>query len=144
MTLDDPWFLSEFRFPSISLEWIDGIWTNFGYALILTRSRLGLLHINFSQIYNRVIALDIRICFRSITWEWIDGIWPNSAYALILTRSTRLGILRVNFHQIVTEFAYAKFDQLILKLLSGNKILTSIKGNNSVINCENWHVIIPI
>ena len=28
---------------------LDGIWPNFAYALILTRSRLGLLHINFCK-----------------------------------------------------------------------------------------------
>ena len=37
--------LSQFHFHSISLEQIDRILPNFVYAFILTRSRLGLLHI---------------------------------------------------------------------------------------------------
>ena len=40
ITLDGPWLTSEFRFRSISIERIEGIRPSFGYALILTRSRL--------------------------------------------------------------------------------------------------------
>ena len=44
-----PWLSSEFYFPSISCEQIDEIWLNFVYALTLTRSRLGLLGVNFRK-----------------------------------------------------------------------------------------------
>ena len=40
---------------------------------------------------------------------------------------------------LVNMNAYAKFGkshQVVLKILSGNKILTSIKGHNSVINLQ--------
>ena len=63
---------------------MDGIWPNFAYALILTRSRLGLLSVNFRKFVRELLPLiDVSIiilvtefCFRSISWEWIDGIWP--------------------------------------------------------------------
>ena len=59
----------------------------------------------FSQIYNRVIALDWCQNFVSAqypSWEQIDRIWPNFAYALILTWS-RLGLLRINFREFIKE-----------------------------------------
>ena len=50
------------HFHSIFWELIDGIWPDFAYALILTRSRFGLsisMHTRqFLLIYNRVMALD--------------------------------------------------------------------------------------
>ena len=42
-----PWSLSAFHFHSISCEQVDGIWSNVVFALAITRSRLGLLHIHF-------------------------------------------------------------------------------------------------
>ena len=42
---------------------------------------------------------------------------------------------------LVNINAYAKFGQIpsiCLKILSGNEILTSIKGHNSVINLQKW------
>ena len=94
--------MSEFRFRSISWEWIDGIWPRFSCALILTTPRLGLLHINFHKLTTELWPLMSGFCFRSISWEQIDGIWPNSAYAFILTTS-RLGLLRANFCEFITE-----------------------------------------
>ena len=44
-----PWLFSEFSFHSISYEWVNGIWSNLAYALILTRSRLWLLQVNFHK-----------------------------------------------------------------------------------------------
>ena len=41
--------MSEFRFRSIFLEQMDIISSNFVYALILTRSKLGLLPVNFRK-----------------------------------------------------------------------------------------------
>ena len=56
--------MSEFHFPSISWEWIDGIWPNFAYALILTRSRLGLLSIDFRKFITELWpVIDVRISF---------------------------------------------------------------------------------
>ena len=55
------------RFCIISCEWIDGIWQNFAYALILTSSRLGLLRVIFRQFAVEVWPLwsliDLRILF---------------------------------------------------------------------------------
>ena len=53
-----PWFMSDFCFRSISWERIDGFWQNFADTLISARSRLGSWHVNFLQIFNRIIALD--------------------------------------------------------------------------------------
>ena len=53
--------MSEFCFRSISWELIDGFFfTNFNICkLIFTKSRLGLLCINFFSIRYRVMALDL-------------------------------------------------------------------------------------
>ena len=71
----------------ISWEQIDGIWPNFAYALILTRSRLGLLQ--FSQIYNRVMALDW--CRNFVSAQYLETDWRNLTevciHVLILKRS---------------------------------------------------------
>ena len=48
--------MSEFRFRSISLEQIDRISSNFVYALVLIRSRFGLLPVIFCNFCNRVIG----------------------------------------------------------------------------------------
>ena len=45
-----PWLLSKLFFHSISCEQIDGIGSDFACALSLTRSRLGLLQVNFANI----------------------------------------------------------------------------------------------
>ena len=55
-----PRFMPKFRFRSISREHIDRILPNFIYVSILTRSSLGLLHLNFSHICTRVMVLDLR------------------------------------------------------------------------------------
>ena len=47
----------------------------FAYALILTTSRLGLLHINFHKFITELRLLIMsEFCFRSIFWGQIDGI----------------------------------------------------------------------
>ena len=54
---------------------------------------LGLLHVNFSQIYKTVMALghcQFRFC--SISWEQIDGIRPSFVCSLILTKSRFVGV----------------------------------------------------
>ena len=35
---------------------------------------------------------------------------------------------------------FVKFNQFVLKILSGNEILTSFKGHNSVINWRKWTI----
>ena len=118
--------------------------TKFAYALILTRSRLGLIRISFHQIVTRIMALydpwflsDFRS--RSISWERIDRVWSNFAYALILTRS-RLGLLLVNFHQTVTELwplmsldllcIYIDIDNIYVKIVTHQFL-----SNSNRINC---------
>ena len=76
-----------FWWQNLSWEQIDGIWPNVAYALILTRSRLGLLRVNFCKFITVVWHLILEFCFCSISWEQTDGIRPNFVYALILTRS---------------------------------------------------------
>ena len=56
--------MSEFYFHSISWEQIYWIWPNFAYALILTTSRLGLLHISFHEFIRELWPLiDVGILF---------------------------------------------------------------------------------
>ena len=95
--------MSEFCFRSISWEQIDGTWLNFAYALILTRSRFGLLRVHFPKFITELWPfIDVRISFPLNILRRIDGIRPNFAYALILIRS-RFGLLSVNFHELITE-----------------------------------------
>ena len=57
-----PWF--PLHFHSISWERFDGIWPNFAHALILTRSRLGLLGVKFRKFVTELWPLiDVRISF---------------------------------------------------------------------------------
>ena len=97
-----PCLLSEFCFHSISCEQIDGIWTNFAYALTSTRSRLGLLHVNFCK-FTTVMTLGYCQKFVSAQYlcEWINGIWSNFAYAFTLTRF-KFRCLHVNCHKFST------------------------------------------
>ena len=60
-----PLFTPNIRFRSISWELVDIFSPNFIYALILTRSSLGLLHVIFLEIVIRVIALYLRQNFVS-------------------------------------------------------------------------------
>ena len=106
MAFDDPWFLSEFRFHTISCERIDGV-TKFCICIDIDKIQVGIVKSQFSSNSNRVMAFDdpwflSEFRFRSISWERINGVCSNFANALILTRS-RLGLLRINYHQIVTE-----------------------------------------
>ena len=58
------WWMSEFCYCSISWEQIDRIWPYFAYALILSRSRSGLLHINFCKFIMELWPLvNVRISF---------------------------------------------------------------------------------
>ena len=66
-------------------------------ALMLTRSSLKLLCIDFSQIYNTVMVFGYcKFCFCSISWEQFDAIRPSFAYALMSTRS-KLELLHITF-----------------------------------------------
>ena len=97
--------MSEFHFHSISWERIDGIWPDFASALILTRSRLGMLRVSFCKFIRELWPLiDVKISFPlNILRQQVNGIWPKFAYALgILTRS-RLELLRVSFHKLITQ-----------------------------------------
>ena len=53
-----PCLASDFFFCSISCELICGFRSNFVYALILTKCRLGMIEQYVSFISNRVMALD--------------------------------------------------------------------------------------
>ena len=64
LSLIPSWHDYGFHFRSISWDQTNGIGLNFVYALILTRSRLGLLKCQFSQIYNELWSLiDVGILF---------------------------------------------------------------------------------
>ena len=79
-----PWLLSKFCFYYISSERINGIWSDFAYALTSTRSRLGVLHVNFCKFTTELWPFVLfKFCFRSISCEQIDQTWSNFAYALI-------------------------------------------------------------
>ena len=103
MALDDPWFLSEFCFRSISWERIDEIWPNCAYALVLTRSRLGLLHVH--QSYGpwwSMMMIFVRILFplNILSTKW----WNFTEFCICIDiDKIRLGLLHVSFHQIVLE-----------------------------------------
>ena len=59
-----PWLMSAFRFRSISWERIHGIWPSFSCAMVLTRSRMGLLHVSFRKFMTELWPLsDVRISF---------------------------------------------------------------------------------
>ena len=59
-----PWMSSEFRFCSISWEWINRFWPNLAHALILTTSSLALLSVHFCQFVTELLPLnDVRISF---------------------------------------------------------------------------------
>ena len=53
-----PCLASDFFLCSISCELICGFRSNFVYALILTKCRLGMIEQYVSFIFNRVMALD--------------------------------------------------------------------------------------
>ena len=80
----DPWLMSVFRLCLRSLEQMDRIWPNFAYALILTRTRFGLLHVIFRECVTEFLPLNnVRISFllnvlitnrqnSTIVWVCID------------------------------------------------------------------------
>ena len=68
----------------ISCELICGFRSNFVYALILTKCRLGMIEQYISFIFNRVMALDWYRYF--VSAQYIDGFWLNFVNALILTK----------------------------------------------------------
>ena len=53
--------MSDFRFRSISGDQIDSIIPNFVFALILTRSRLGLLRVIFRKFITEVWPFRINV-----------------------------------------------------------------------------------
>ena len=55
-----PWFTPKVCCRSISWEQMDRISPNFKYALILTTSILGSVHVIFLQFFTRVMTLDLR------------------------------------------------------------------------------------
>ena len=67
----DPWLLSKFCFCSIACERISGMLSNFVYALTLTRSRLGLLHVNFRRFNNRFMVRYYRQNF--VSTEYLEN-----------------------------------------------------------------------
>ena len=114
MALDDPWFFSESRFRSISLERIDGIWPNFGYALMLTRSRLGLLRINFHKFITELWPLiDVRILFplNILRTNW----WILTKICICIDIDK--GLLHDNFCKFITVL-WPLIDDRILFLLN--------------------------
>ena len=56
-------------FRSIAWEQIDGIWPNFAYALMLTRSSLGLLHVNFRKFTTELWPLT---CQNFVSAQYLD------------------------------------------------------------------------
>ena len=100
-----PWFLPEFCFRLISWEQIDRFSPNFVYALILTRSRLRLLHLIFANSYQSYGPWLLQY-FDSA--QYPDNkltALPSSfvhVYALILTGS-RLGLLHVILRSSIPE-----------------------------------------
>ena len=98
-----PLFTPKFCFCSISWKLLDIFSPNFIYALILTRSSLGLLHLffwNWYQSYDPLFTPKFR--FRSISWEPIGRISPNFIYAFVLAGSS-LGLLHIIFGTFVPE-----------------------------------------
>ena len=59
-----PWLLSKFHFCSITFEQIDGILSNFTYALTLISSRW-IVTGHFLKIYSTIMALDYLMNFVS-------------------------------------------------------------------------------
>ena len=90
--------MSEFRFCSISRERSDGFRPNFAYALILTRSRLGLLHISF-----RIMAIDW--CQNLFTLNILRPNWwiSTKGCMCIDIKRSLLGLLHVNFRKLINE-----------------------------------------
>ena len=79
-----PWFHHSVIPTSFQLR-IDEIWPNFAYALIWTRSRLGLLRVNFRELITELWPLiDFRTWFplNILRTNWWN--LPNFAYAFIL------------------------------------------------------------
>ena len=71
------WPLIDVRllFPLYILRKMDRVIPNFVYALILTRSRLGLLAGIFHKFVKELWPLiDFRFCFCSISLGWMDRI----------------------------------------------------------------------
>ena len=101
--------MSDFRFRSISWELTDRISPNFVYALIFTRSRLGLLPVTFRKfetglwplIYFRILIY-VKISFPLNILEHGDRISPNFIHAFILTRFT-FELLHIIFRTFVPE-----------------------------------------
>ena len=61
--------MSEFRFPSISLEQMFRIQPNVVYAYILTRSRFGMLPVIFHKFVTVMALIYVRILFPLNNWR---------------------------------------------------------------------------
>ena len=97
------WLISEFRFRSISLEWIHGIWPNVAYALILTTSRMGLLRVNFRKFIRELWPfIDVRISF---PLNIMRASWRKLAkFCIWILGRSKMGSLQVHFWKFAAEF----------------------------------------
>lgn len=97
-------------FRSVAWEGTDGIWPNVADALILKRSRLELLGVNFSLFIielKSLMILDRHQNFVSAQYLQNESMDFDQMLhnALILTWS-RLGLLRVSFHKFTQIHSY--------------------------------------
>ena len=77
--------MSEICFCSIYWERIDKIWPNFAYALILTKSRLGLLRVNFHQIVTELWPLMIHdFCRNFVSPQYLKNEWMEFDQNLVM------------------------------------------------------------
>ena len=99
-----PWFMPKFRIRSIFWEQIDGFSLNFIYALILTRSSLGLLQVIFRTFVLELwplIYAKISFLLNILRTNW--QIFTNFyIYAFILIKS-RLVLLHIIFRTFVLK-----------------------------------------
>ena len=97
-----PWFVITFRFHSISWEQMYQIWPSFAYPLKLTRSRFGLLRVNFPKFITELWPLvDVGISFplNILRTNW----WNVTRFCICIETTSRLGLLRINFRELITE-----------------------------------------
>ena len=92
-----PWFLSEF---TISWERIDGFQPNFAYILVLTRSRLVLLHVNFCKFIKELRPLiDVRtsLSLNILNTNW----WISTKFCICIDNDKILvGIVTCQLPQL--------------------------------------------
>ena len=103
-----PWFTPKFRFCSIFWEQIDRTLPNFIYAIILTRSSLGLLHVIFGSFVPELWPLIYaRISF---PLNILRSIWQNFTKFYICNYiqfdKIYLGIVTQHFSHVCTRVPY--------------------------------------